>query len=218
MSAPALPNAGDHFERLGLPRRAWLEEEEIRASFQKAASVVHPDHSSSDADRSSRTNAFQELQQAAAALSAVSGRLRHLLELEAPGLEYPRSVTMDETMAGLFTRTAAAVQSAADWARQYRQAGSFLAKAALMPEAAEVQEQLESCTAALSAESAQQQARLRKWDQRQGDPEGEATVSALIKDDASFLLEESQRAAFLTKWKASVQAAWTEIGAAMTGA
>ncbi len=65
----------DAFSLLGVPRRAGLNSDEIRAAFQQAAAAAHPDAATDDADRVGRTERFQQLNEAAALLTPVASRL-----------------------------------------------------------------------------------------------------------------------------------------------
>lgn len=69
----------DAFALLQLPRRPWLDTDEVRAAFQRLAASAHPDRSGSTADFTELTRAYETLRDPAP-------RLRHFLALEQPGL------------------------------------------------------------------------------------------------------------------------------------
>ena len=198
----------DAFARLGLPRRAWLTAEEIRTAFQQAAAAAHPDASADEADRVARTGRFQEINEASALLTHPTTRLNHLLSLEYPVFTPDRAAVMDAALVALFSTVGSAVQAAAAWTRQRGTATTFLAKAALAPKEMIVQETLESAGAALRAEQEKLDAALRQFDATLIDNPGHRpppeTLSAL-----------ASRAAFLSKWQAQLQAAWTSLFSAV---
>jgi DnaJ-class molecular chaperone with C-terminal Zn finger domain len=65
---------GDPFELLGLPRRPWLDADEVRRAYQERAREMHPDRDGGDAER------FAELNAAQAVLTGHASRLRELLD------------------------------------------------------------------------------------------------------------------------------------------
>lgn len=194
----------DAFILLGLPRQAALTAEEVRTAFQKAAAATHPDNAEDDADRAARTVSFQQLNDASAILTPAASRLKHLLALEYPDFTAPRAAFMDEPLVALFTQVGNAVGAAADWTRRRQAATTFLAKAALTGREMEVQEILEAAGASLRAAQEALHAALIGTDaaRAEGRPQAEA-ISAL-----------AQRAAFLEKWQAQIQAAWSSLFAA----
>lgn len=67
----------DAFALLNLPRRPWLDSNEVRASFQRLAATAHPDRSGTTAEFSALTGAYELLREPAS-------RLRHFLALVQP--------------------------------------------------------------------------------------------------------------------------------------
>ena len=125
----------DAFALLGLPRRAALSAEEVRAAFQKAAAAVHPDGAGDSDDRARRTAEFAALNEAQAMLTSLPQRLRHLLALEHPGTAAARTgVVMDSAMMELFSNVAAAVHRAAAVQAKKQKAATSLTKAMLAGE------------------------------------------------------------------------------------
>lgn len=189
----------DAFSLLGLPRRAWLTPEEIRAAFQQAAAAAHPDAAANEADRVARTEHFQQLNEASALLTPVTSRLKHLLALEYPGFVPARAAMMDNELVSLFSTIGSAVHAAATWTRQRESATTFLAKARLAPEEMQVQETLEAAGALLRAEQEKLDETLRQLD-------ASPTAS---RPPAEIIGALASRAAFLGKWQTQLQAAWT---------
>ena len=194
----------DAFSLLGLPRRAWLTADEIRAAFQQAAAATHPDAAADKVDRMVRTGRFQQLNEASALLTPVTARLKHLLGLEYPGFVPARAAMMDDVLVSLFSTVGTAVQAAASWTRQREAATTFLAKAALAPQEMQVQETLESAGSKLRAEQEKLDETLRQLD-------AALASDAQTRPPAESLSALASRAAFLGKWQAQRQAAWTSL-------
>jgi curved DNA-binding protein CbpA len=181
----------DAFQLLRLPRTAALHEDEVRAAFQKAAAAVHPDAAADASDRAARTAQFTALNEAAATLSSLPRRLRHLLALQAPDLAAQKSgAPMDAAMMDLFSLTAAAVQRAAAVQSRNQQAATALSKALLAGEAMQAREQLEAAVEQVDAARAALEASLPHLE----------TPAALAAAAA--------RAGFLEKWQARLRAAF----------
>ncbi|HWQ90570.1 MAG TPA: hypothetical protein VN673_02780 [Clostridia bacterium] len=74
----------DCFALLGLPRRPWLDPEDVQGHFLKLSAPVHPDRLShaSDVEKQSSQRAFADLNAAQLQLRSPKERLLHLLELE----------------------------------------------------------------------------------------------------------------------------------------
>lgn len=64
---------GDSFDLLGLPRRPWLDPDEVRRAYQARAREMHPDRDGGNAER------FAELNAARAVLAGHASRIRELL-------------------------------------------------------------------------------------------------------------------------------------------
>ena len=74
----------DHFAALDLPRRPWLDPEEIQRRFHDASSAAHPDRQSQgrDAPEGASSALFQEINAAYQVLRDPVSRMQHFLELE----------------------------------------------------------------------------------------------------------------------------------------
>jgi DnaJ-domain-containing protein 1 len=74
----------DHFARLQVPRRPWLEAEALKARFLQLAESSHPDrlHSASETEKARVNQRFIELSAAHNCLREPKDRLLHLIELE----------------------------------------------------------------------------------------------------------------------------------------
>lgn len=194
----------DAFAILGLPRSPSLTPEEIRHAFQQAAAASHPDTATDEADRAARTLRFQQINTASTLLTPLASRLKHLLALEAPDSVLPRAATMDETLVSLFTQVGAAVQLAAAWTRDRQAATTFLAKASLTAREMQVQEALEAAGTRVRLAQETLTASLAGLEA--------GPASAPTPTEALHAL--AQRASFLEKWQAQLQAAWAALFAA----
>lgn len=126
----------DAFSLLGLPRRPWLEVDDVRAAFQQKAAGAHP-------DRQGETGDFAELTQAYETLREPANRLRHLLALEFPELPLPTGVPAD--LMEWFPKVGAQLQKLKDAARAKAAATSALARVLAtsgLPEAESFQTEL----------------------------------------------------------------------------
>jgi curved DNA-binding protein CbpA len=93
----------DAFALLGLPRRPYLDEEQLTASYLTLAKSLHPDSPGGDADK------FAGAKKAFELLKDPSRRLRHLIELETG--QPPKQVA-PTIAAALFTDVCAATEAA----------------------------------------------------------------------------------------------------------
>lgn len=179
----------DCFELLGLPRRAVLGTEEVRAAFQSRGAMLHPDHARQETERVEKSAAFQALQEAFAILSATPRRLRHLLELH--GHTAPRAAVIDESLMPLFSRVHTLLQHADTLLTKQAAATSALAKALLAASTLELESALAEAAGQLLQRSADLHEQLRAWDQ--------------AAPDLPALASNWQTAAFLEKWEAQLQ-------------
>jgi curved DNA-binding protein CbpA len=189
----------DAFALLGLPRRASLTAEEVRAAFQRAAAKTHPDGANDTADRDRRTGEFAALNEACAVVSSVPRRLRHLLELEHPDTAALKTgVVMDGATMELFASTGAAVQAAASVLARKKTAATALARAMMAGEEMQAQETLEAASRRLESACAVLDTELSELDEARS---AGAEVEQKLRSYAA-------RAGFLEKWQAQLRAAF----------
>jgi len=179
----------DHFAALDQPRRPWLDDSALKECFHRASAAWHPDVAGSgDAAR------FAAASAAYSALRDPVGRLRHLLELEAPGhLARPSAIPADS--ADLFMRLAEFRQALNAFQKKAGAATNALARAllaadreALAQRANALHDELE---AAHDAALIELRALDAGWEPRAADaPE---RLAALL-----------QRFAYLSKWRAQL--------------
>ena len=74
----------DYFALLNVPRRAWLDEESLKARFLEVSAQAHPDraHEAGEHERQKANERFAELNAAYTCLREPKARLAHLFELE----------------------------------------------------------------------------------------------------------------------------------------
>src|SRR5688572_4435679 len=117
----------DCFQLLELPRQPWLDEDVVRAQFQRLAGAAHPDGQQGDNAQ------FVALNQAWQTLRSPTTRLRHFLEITHPeALQHATS--NPAASADLFMDIAEAQQRANAIAARLAEAKSPLARAVLEPE------------------------------------------------------------------------------------
>ncbi len=135
----------DHFATLALPRRPWLDADALKEWFHRTTAELHPDVARrGDAER------FAEVNVAYHALRDPAGRLRHLLELEAPGqLSRPQSIPNE--LADFFMRLAALRQALDAFALKESAASSALSRALLSSERLGLARQCTDAAAQLDA-------------------------------------------------------------------
>lgn len=132
----------DAFELLDLPRQAALDESEIQARHHERIAEFHPDKATNPEEREALSRRSQELNQAAQTLKNPVSRLRHLLELIAPGQK--QDAGLDEGLMSLFSTVGAAVQGSQQLLAKKSAATSALAKALLADEEIQAQEALQA--------------------------------------------------------------------------
>lgn len=179
----------DHFAVLGFPRRPWLDPEAVKNRFHELSATLHPDvPGTGDAGHFTALNAAQ------ATLSDPAARLRHLLELEAPGLA--PAAAPPAALGDLFMRHAALHQRAAAWRAQRAAAAHPLARALLASETETLRrdaEAVQSVLDTLQGEFARELCALdAHWEER--------------RDGTSEKVAELQaRLAFAGKWQAQLR-------------
>lgn len=195
----------DAFALLGLPRRASMNADDVRAAFQRTGSQSHPDGAGDVAERTQRTADFAALNEAYAVLGSLPRRLRHLLELEYPDTAATKTgVVMDGAMMDLFSITGAAVQAATTVQAKRQKAATAIARAMLAADEMLAQEALESAARLVEAARAALETEIEELDRLR---EAGVNVAARLQSCAA-------RAGFLEKWQAQLRAAFAGFFAA----
>ncbi len=121
--------------------RPWLDPEALKEKYHALTARHHPDVAGAAGD-------FAEINRAYQTLCDPAARLRHLLELEAPGA-VSRAQPVPEDIAAFFAPVAEARQGVDAFLKKLAGAASPLAKALLSNEQYQVQERLEETIAGL---------------------------------------------------------------------
>lgn len=138
------PRMTDHFAILALPRRPWLEPEEIKGAFQRLAAERHPDSPGGDAEAFAHTNAAWQI------LREPASRLRHLLELDFPALDLA-STQLPPSLADAFMDMAALLRTLEDFRRRKVAATGALAIALLADDRTKIERRLRAALARIGA-------------------------------------------------------------------
>ena len=179
------PPMTDHFATLQQSRRPWLDAAALKDTFHRLSAQQHPDTAGGDVD------SFAALNAAWQTLREPASRLRHLIELEAPGL-LARPVQIPPALADTFMRIAALRRTLEDFRKKLAAASTPLARALLAAEQRTLRSALESALADLAAAHERALAELRALD---------AAWPASL--DALAALQ--QQLAFLSKWSTDLR-------------
>jgi len=169
----------DAFAELGLPRSTVVDASEMARRFDEISRLRHPD-AGGDAE------AFARLNEARRLLASPAARLRHLLELVAPGTRLDGA--LDPALMEIFQVLGPALQAAQDVDRRRGAAATALARALLASDAMCHRELLEAIAATIAERLEILEATAARWD---------GSVDAL----AAWARE----AAFLEKWQSQVR-------------
>jgi hypothetical protein len=177
------------FERLGLPPRLVISEEELREAFRSAGKETHPDAGGTDGE-------FAALQQAFGILASPSQRLQHWLEIHGNPVE--TRGTIHPAIMDLFSEVGTVTQRAEALIRKRDEAKSALVKAMLENETQGCLEALEEAVA-----------KVESWIQRE---------CAIFPDleqngirDPRVFAETARNLVFLEKWKATLRSLFSRL-------
>ncbi len=117
----------DHFAALGVPRRPWLDADELKGRFLTITASGHPDIGGDPAVFAAVNVAYTTLRQPGA-------RLRHLLELEFPDTLRTSVAAIPEALSKCFMEIATLRREAGTFIKQQASASGPLARALLVSE------------------------------------------------------------------------------------
>jgi len=183
----------DSFALLGVPRRFWLEEEALKERFHTLTAEHHPDVAGEAAGR-----AFAALNVAYQTLRDPRARLRHWLELEAPGAG--TRATVPAAAEAFFPAVAAKKEALEAFLKRRTAAGGAVAKALLFPEQFALHEGLEECLAALERERTALLGQLPALD-----AQWQAATPEERRALTNTLLEAAQTLGYLERWAAQLR-------------
>jgi hypothetical protein len=184
----------DYFAILQQPRRPWLDPEALKECFHRETARSHPDVSGGGDD-----GQFATLNAAYSALRDPASRVRHLLELEAPG-ELAASREIPSDLGDLFMRIAGFRRSLDVFSEKESAASSALARALLAGEKAALSREGDAIRASLEAAYEAALGTLRTvdadWNNSSRPPDVAARLAALLP-----------RCAYLSKWRSQLSEA-----------
>jgi hypothetical protein len=123
----------DFFAEFGLPRKAWLDAENVKSRHHALMAELHPDKASGDAERSSLLNDGRRV------LENHASRLRHLTKLIKPTFQPTQKPSPDWDF---FSRAGTTTLRSLETARKKTEATSPIAKAVLQREATDCLKEL----------------------------------------------------------------------------
>lgn len=179
----------DHFAILAQPRRPWLDADALKDAFHRAIAQEHPDVAGGSGEASAALNA------AYAVLREPAARLRHLIELEWPGVT-PTPASIPAALADFFGRIATLRQAGAALAKKEAAAQSPLARALLAGDRATLRRDFQSVLAELETAETAAHADLRALN---------AAWNPANVNAATQLAAAHQRFSFLAKWQAQLR-------------
>jgi len=135
----------DHFAVLGMPRRPWLDAEQLKETFHRQSAAVHPDrvHAADEADRRHASDAYSALNAAHQRLREPKDRLHHLVQLER-GRKPGDMQSIPDDLMRLFREVGQLLRQTETVLAQRQQANSALLKVQVMQQALPQLEQLDA--------------------------------------------------------------------------
>jgi hypothetical protein len=178
----------DFFAEFGLPRKAWLDAEDVKSHHHTLMAELHPDKASGDAERSSLLNDGRRI------LENHASRLRHLAMLIEPAFQPTQKPSPDWDF---FSRAGTSTRRSLEVARKKAEATSPIAKAVLQREATDCLKELKSLDDDLKNRAEQLVSRTRSADDSRLEP--------------AELWNLSEEWTFLDRCQISVQEALTAL-------
>jgi len=196
----------DAFERLGMPRRPWVDADTVRRLFHERSGPIHPDrhHTASETVRAEMGQRYAELNEAHQILREPRERLLHLLELETGGK--PKDIqkippgTMD-----LFVEVGQTCRDCDEHLRKQSGAVSPILRLQLMQAGLDWVERMESLAGRVRGRGDELEAELRSmnaaWESAPA-PGAPGRAAALPLER----LEQIYRAmSYVSRWMAQIQ-------------
>jgi len=191
----------DHFAVLGMPRRPWLDAEQLKEAFHRQSAAVHPDrvHEADEAGRRQASEAYSALNAAHQCLREPKDRLHHLVQLER-GRKPGDMQSIPDDLMRLFREVGQLLRQTETVLAQRQQANSALLKVQVMQQALPQLEQLDALQARLLERHAGLLEELRTLDAAWVKPDS-APRDALL-DRAENLYHQF---GFLDRWTAQMR-------------
>lgn len=149
--------SADLFAALDVPRRPWIDADDLKDRFHRLTAEHHPDVTG-DPER------FTALNAAYATLRDPGARLRHLLELEAPGEVIASNAPISPALADRFMQAASLKRELAAFLGGRAATSAPLARALAASEGASLQRRAEQMLSELEASREQCLAAVRDED------------------------------------------------------
>ena len=194
----------DHFAKLGIQRRPWLDIDHLKQRFHQLSIEIHPDHSLDDADdiKNDTQQEFIVINSAFQCLSDTKSRVRHLLEIER-GLSSENVQSIPSEMTDWFTEISLLCRKVDLFLKKKEAQNSPMLQVVLMEEGVLLNDEVSEMHQKLQIELKKLNDALKllnsKWDQV-----GEASESREDKLPLSELDSISQRLSFWVKWSSQL--------------
>jgi curved DNA-binding protein CbpA len=180
--------AEDCFKLLGLPPRAYLDEEALQSAYLQATRSAHPDQTGGDGDLSAELNAAQET------LRSPVTRLKHLIEKHSQTAW--RAIPLEADLMSLFEKLGPLLQRSISFTTLKQAATTALARALLSNEEMQLREALEALNEDIEQQWRQLEAQLPIYD-------------TLLQNADSGVWSDLQaiqaKFAYLTKWRTQIR-------------
>lgn len=182
--------AEDFFALLGVPRRPWLDPEQVKDKFHALSREQHPDQQATGSN--AETDAvFARLNAAQTALRDPKARLRCLIEIEYPEIKLSGPAAVPGTLADLFAPIHELLGRIDALLAKKAASPSALARALLAREELSLQEAAQERLGALETLHAQALEELESFD---------AEWEGRLPNAAGQLHGFYQRFAYLSRW------------------
>jgi curved DNA-binding protein CbpA len=194
----------DYFAILGLPRRVWLPEEEIKDAFLRISAQVHPDrvHNSTGEEKQKAQTDFAELNTAQNRLRIPRERILHLLELS--GYGKPAQVqNVPAAALELFAPVAELTRGADAFLAEKTKASSPMLKAQFFEKGLEWTDKIQKIMELIAGRIVEIEQQFKLIDAELA-PEKQP-VQNLPEGTANRLHELAATLGFLERWRAQLQ-------------
>ncbi len=177
----------DYFALLGLPRRPWLDDEEVKRKFHDATRTAHPDI---QVGRTDTDGSFTELNEAYRVLCDSKLRLQHFLALEEPA-DSAAGVSISSDLQELFPAISETCRQADILLERQATTTSALSRSLLEGEGLQLQRKIDELLGRLRRIEDQTIAQLRN-----ASCSGEANATCDLKPLRMLCVEIT----FVTRW------------------
>ncbi|HEV2095801.1 MAG TPA: DnaJ domain-containing protein [Chthoniobacterales bacterium] len=175
----------DYFALLDLPRRPWLDEEEVKRQFHSFSRTLHPDAQNNRIPVAVETPSFHDLNEAYGVLRDPRQRLRHFLAL----VEGPTVGAMAGELQDLFASICEVMHAADRLLERHAATQGVLARSLLKAETVKIESAIGSTLKQLNELYQQALSEVQKADARStSDNPPDLTALAQINLNLTFLV------------------------------